>query len=264
MTLQTSEFDRGLAQIKLLDEGCRLLFNNPAFKKYGFDGVCAIVARAKALNICPFQALNTGFYIVSGKIGMSTEMMAALVRRAGHSVVKDPNSTPECVILHGKRTDNGDTWTSKFTKEDAITAGLWGGNTWKKYPETMLYNRAMSTLFRQLFPDLSLGAGYVPDEIDEITETGDYAVQKIDEKPDLNVECQPLPNKEEKASLDKLLEKLPADKKLLVDDWIKSICEKDGCMTEASYKSVVKRVEATLRSLEKKTAEQTSEEILPY
>ena len=33
----------------------------------------------------------------------------------------------------------------------------------------------MSMLFRQLFPDLSLGAGYVEDELKEITKTGDYA-----------------------------------------------------------------------------------------
>lgn len=263
MTLLTSDFDRGLAQIKLLDEGCRLLFNNPAFKKYGFEGICAIVARAKALNICPFQAVNTGFYIVSGKVGMSTEMMAALVRRAGHSVVKDPNSTPECVILHGKRADNGDIWTSKFTKEDAIVAGLWGGNTWKKYPETMLYNRAMSTLFRQLFPDLSLGAGYVPDEIDEITETGDYAPSKSEEK-DLEIDAQPVPKKEEKEPLEILLQKLPEEKRKLVKDWISNIVEKDGYLTENSYKTVVKRIEATLKLLNESSASQAPEEILPY
>ena len=32
----------------------------------------------------------------------------------------------------------------------------------------------MSMLFRQLFADLSLGAGYVEDELREISKTGDY------------------------------------------------------------------------------------------
>jgi hypothetical protein len=105
-------------------------------------------------------------------------MMAALVRSRGHSITKDPKSTPDCCILHGKRADNGDTWTISFSLKDAELAGLLSSPTWKKYPQVMLYNRAMSQLFRQLFPDLSLGAGYVEDELKEITKTGEYAAVK--------------------------------------------------------------------------------------
>lgn len=176
MTLTTTDdnFARQLAELEQIQNLCKKLLNTPHYKKLGEEGIHAIISRAKALGIHPFEALNGGFHCINGKVGMSTEMMAALVRRQGHSVTKDPKSTSECVILIGKRKDTGDMWVSKFDKQDAINAGLWNSNTWKKYPETMLYNRAMSQLFRQLFPDLSLGAGYVEDELNEINKIGDY------------------------------------------------------------------------------------------
>lgn len=166
-TNQLSEFDK-------IQDTCKKLLQTKHYAALGEVGVHTIMARAKALGIHPFEALNGGFYVVHGKVGMSTEMMAALVRKRGHSIRKDTKSNNEICILHGKRADTGDEWTCSFSKQDAISAGLWDSATWKKYPGVMLYNRCMSMLFRQLFPDLSLGAGYVEDELREITKTGDY------------------------------------------------------------------------------------------
>jgi hypothetical protein len=176
-TMQLAEFDR-------IQDTCRKILATKHYQALGEAGVHAIMARAKALGIHPFEALNGGFYVVSGRVGMSTEMMAALVRQRGHSIRKDPKSTNECVILHGKRADTGDEWTCKFDKDDAIAAGLWGGATWKKYPGVMLYNRCMSMLFRQLFPDLSLGAGYVEDELHEIAKTSPKNYPEADKIPE--------------------------------------------------------------------------------
>lgn len=175
------DFSRQLVELDKIQDTCKKLLNTKHYQALGEHGIHAIIARAKALGIHPFEALNSGFFVINGKVGMSTEMMAALVRKRGHSITKDPKSNNECVILHGKRADTGDTWTCTFTKEDAERAGLWNGPTWKKYPGVMLYNRCMSMLFRQLFPDLSLGAGYVEDELKEITKTGDYSDLKAAE-----------------------------------------------------------------------------------
>lgn len=184
MTLTTQDnFAVQLAEFDKIQTICKNLMQTPHYKKLGEEGIHVIMARAKALGIHPFEALNGGFHCIQGKVGMSTEMMAALIRQRGHSITKNPKSTPECVILNGKRKDNGDEWTCSFSKEDAIAAGLWGSATWKKYPQIMLYNRCMSMLFRQLFPDLSLGTGYVEDELKEITKTGDYA--KSDKPEDM-------------------------------------------------------------------------------
>ena len=183
MTVSTqNDFAVQLSEMDKIAETCKKLMQTRHYAQIGEAGICAIMARAKALGIHPFEALNGGFHCINGKVGMSTEMMAALVRQKGHSITKDPKSNSELCILHGKRADNGDSWTCTFSKADAEAAGLWNSATWKKYPAVMLYNRCMSMLFRQLFPDLSLGAGYVEDELKEITKTGDYA-QSMDISP---------------------------------------------------------------------------------
>ncbi len=169
-----SDFQVQMAEMDKIQDTCKKLLQTKHYMALGEAGIHAIMSRAKALGIHPFEALNGGFHCINGKVGMSTEMMSALVRKRGHSVQKDPKSNNECCILHGTRADNGDKMTIKFDKEDAIAAGLWTSATWKKYPGVMLYNRAMSMLFRQLFSDLSLGAGYVEDELKEITRTGEY------------------------------------------------------------------------------------------
>ena len=169
-----ADFQVQLAELDKIQDTCKKLLTTKHYQNLGEAGIHAILSRAKALGIHPFEALNGGFHCINGKVGMSTEMMSALVRKRGHSVQKDPKSTNECCILHGTRADNGDKMTIKFDKEDAIAAGLWTSATWKKYPGVMLYNRAMSMLFRQLFSDLSLGVGYAEDELKEITRTGEY------------------------------------------------------------------------------------------
>lgn len=170
------DFNTQLIELDKIQETCKKLLTTRHYAKLGEEGIHAIISKSKALGIHPFEALNGGFHCINGKVGMSTEMMAALVRKRGHSVVKDDRSTNECVILHGKRADSGDSWTCTFTKQDAERAGLWNGPTWKKYPGVMLYNRCMSMLFRQLFPDLSLGAGYSEDELKEIKKVDEYAL----------------------------------------------------------------------------------------
>jgi hypothetical protein len=168
------DFTKQLDELDKIQETCKKLMNTKHYAKMGEDGIHTIIARCKSLGIHPFEGLNGGFYMVQGKMGMSTEMMAALVRKRGHSITKDPKSNDDIVILHGKRADSGDTWTCSFSKQDAQKAGLWDGPTWKKYPAVMLYNRCMSMLFRQLFPDLSMGAGYVEDELKEIAKIDEY------------------------------------------------------------------------------------------
>lgn len=197
------DFNTQLVELDKIQETCTKLLKTKHYMALGEVGIHAIMARAKALGIHPFEALNGGFHCINGKVGMSTEMMAALVRRRGHSIQKDPKSTNECFILNGKRADNGDTWTCSFSKADAEAAGLWNSATWKKYPEVMLYNRCMSKLFRQLFPDLSLGAGYVEDELKEITKTGEYRtlevqVEEVKESKTAEIKAE---KKEEKIEL---------------------------------------------------------------
>jgi hypothetical protein len=163
-------FDMILQDVETMQRMCSALMKTKHYQKMGEDGVFAIVQKAKSLGISPLEALNGGLYYVQGKTGMSSEMMASLIRQKGHSVIKDDRSNDKICILKGKRADNGDTWTISFSMEDARRAGL-AKNMYDKYPAIMLYNRAMSMLARQLFPDVIKGAGYTMDELKEISES---------------------------------------------------------------------------------------------
>jgi len=194
--VKTNDLDTSIADIEKTNKICSLLMKTSHYAKLGQEGIYAIVAKARAMNLDPVEALNGALYFVKGKVGMSAEMMAALARQAGHSVTKDEKSTSTCCILHGKRKDNGDIWTVSFSIEDAKRAGIYQeAGPWGKYPDVMCYNRAMSKLFRQLFPDLSKGVGYVLDELQEITspsymETKEEKVLEIISKEQAEELCE--------------------------------------------------------------------------
>lgn len=125
-----------------------------------------IMLTAKDLGISPMKAINGGFYVVKGKISMSTALMADRIRKEGHSIRIPEWTSKKCVII-GVRRDNSDSVKFEFTWEDAQAAGLTASDTWKKFPKQMLYNRAMSTLARVLFPDV-VGNAYSEDERHDI------------------------------------------------------------------------------------------------
>jgi len=166
---EENNLDLILKDVESMQRMCTSLMKTKHYQTMGEAGIFAIVQKAKSLNINPLEALNGGLYYVQGKVGMSSEMMSSLIRQSGHSIVKDPKSDNTVCILHGKRADNGDTWTIVFSMEDAKRAGL-AKNMYDKYPSIMLYNRAMSMLARQLFPDVIKGAAYTHEELKEISD----------------------------------------------------------------------------------------------
>jgi hypothetical protein len=180
---------------------CATFSDVPSYCRYSNQDVLAILLAAKAHAIDPYQSFKY-FYCVQGRIGMYAETMAMLIRLKGHSIQKDSKSDDTICILHGKRADNGDTWTVSFSIEDAQRAGIYQ-NAWIKYPDVMCYNRALSKLFRQLFPDVSRNCGYNPDEVDEIVINSEKDVRKIDDHlPEKKI----LQTDYEKISLDQSIE----------------------------------------------------------
>lgn len=182
VTENQDDLSKTLSAVVNTQKICETLMKTPHYQRMGQEGIFAIVAKARSLRIDPLDALNGGLYFVQGKVGMSTEMMASLIRQSGHSVTKDPKSNNTMCILHGKRSDSGDKWTVSFSLEDAKRAGLLK-NMYEKYPGIMLYNRAMSMLARQLFPDVIKGAGYTYDELKEIAKNKES-----------DFECETIPN----------------------------------------------------------------------
>jgi hypothetical protein len=144
---------------------CQSLLKCPHYAKMGKEGVYAIIQKAASLKVHPMEALNGGMYFVQGKVELSAILMAKLIRQQKHSITLDRSSDETICILHGKRADNGDTWKTSFSVADAKRAGIYQEKgPWGKYPDVMCYNRALSKLARQLFPDV-IGNCYVEGEI---------------------------------------------------------------------------------------------------
>jgi len=143
-----------------------------------------IIAAALAGRTFGWDAMTSlrNYHVIEGSASMKPEAMLGLVRQAGHSV--QFNMEPGSVTAHGTRCDTKDQHTATFTMEDAEAAGLAGKRNWKQYQEAMLTWRAVSKLCRYLFPDVVLGAGYVPEELGaEVDPKGDIVSDEPWEMP---------------------------------------------------------------------------------
>jgi hypothetical protein len=145
-----------LNDVNHIQKMCKSLMQTKHYAAMGEVAIFAISQKAKSIGLPLLDALNGGIYFVNGKTELASNTMNYLIRAAGHSIVKDPKSDKMICILKGTRKDNGDTWTCSFSIEEAKKAGIYK-NTWEKYPEDMLFARALSRLGRQLFPDVIKG-----------------------------------------------------------------------------------------------------------
>jgi hypothetical protein len=171
-----------LEEFKNTQQVCSFLLKEPHYAKMGQAGIFAIVETAKSLGIDPRMALGGGLYYVKGKVEISARLMNALIRSKKHSITKDRKSNDEICILHGKRADNGDTWTESFSIQEANQAGLASNAVWKNFTRDMLFARALSRLARQLFPDI-IGNCYVEGEIslDPNIKTSPINIEELEE-----------------------------------------------------------------------------------
>jgi hypothetical protein len=168
VTTNNDEFSNALVELEQTQRMCAALMKMPHYARMGEVGIFTIVQKAKSIGLNPLDALNGSMYFVNGKVELSANAMNYMIRAKGHSITKDQKSNATICILHGKRADNGDTWTSSFSLDEARKAGIYK-NTWEKYPEDMLFARALTRLARQLFPDCCKGC-YVESEISQAIE----------------------------------------------------------------------------------------------
>ncbi len=147
-----------------------------AYRRQSPDIVAAgLAGRAYGWDV--MTALRN-FHVIEGTASLKPEAMLGLVRQVGHSVTIEVTDTHATAT--GKRADTGDTHVSTFTMKDAEAAGLAKKRNWAQYRSAMLTWRAVSQLCRVLFPDVVLGAGYVPEEIGaSVDQSGDVIDAEI-------------------------------------------------------------------------------------
>lgn len=155
----------------------------------GAGGVMSIMLYAKELGICPMTALFGGMRNVQGKIEVSPQQMNAMIRRAGHKIIEVELTNLSCT-LKGVRKDTGETIIVNFTMEDARRAGLVkDGGGWTKYPQDLLFARALTRIGRRLFADV-IGTMYVTGEIGETEEVEVVEEEKFRSDSVSNIEAE--------------------------------------------------------------------------
>ena len=129
------------------------------------ENVLVALAQGQALGIAPIQAMNQ-INVIKGKPALSADLIAALVRRAGHRLrVEGDDSYAQATII---RADDPDYIPKpiRWDMERAKRAGLLGNPSWQKYPAAMLRARAISEAARAWANDALYGFIYTPEELD--------------------------------------------------------------------------------------------------
>jgi hypothetical protein len=131
---------------------------------------CVKIQAGKEIGLQPVQSM-TGINIIKGRITLSANLMAQLLKRAGYNyrVIWHPNDA-QPTACEVRLWEPGAKWREVeplgvvvFSMDDARKAGLTGGN-WSKYARNMMFARAISNAARWHAPEVLCGA-YTPDEL---------------------------------------------------------------------------------------------------
>ena len=139
------------------------------------EAALAIMLAGRELGIGPMESLRS-IYIVDGQTTISSGLMAAMIWDAGHAYNIDESTDTACQITF--KRSNGQSYTHRFTHEDAKKAGLTGRTNWQKYEKAMLFNRCLSAGGRVFMPDV-FRRMYTPEEMGApvtVSESGDVVI----------------------------------------------------------------------------------------
>ena len=159
------------AMLAVSEEDIKVLGNlMPTFPKHieSIPDAVATMIVARELGLAPLSSFPD-LMVINGAVGMTSKLMLALVKKAGHKtrvlVMTDTEAS-----IEGWRKYDGE-WESEgvftFTWEQAEQANLAPKDTYVQYPADMLMNKAVARMVRFAFPDVL--RGYVPDEMTDIT-----------------------------------------------------------------------------------------------
>lgn len=133
--------------------------------------VLVAIGFGASMGLSPAESLYR-INVIKGKPSMSAELIASQVRRAGHKlrIVKD--EAKQSVTATVIRSDDPD-YPFSVTRdlEWAKHMGLAGSQNYAKQALTMLTWRAISAVAREACPEALYGAGYTPDELQDIPDS---------------------------------------------------------------------------------------------
>ncbi|GAA6121926.1 hypothetical protein BPY_00340 [Bifidobacterium psychraerophilum] len=158
--------------------------------------ILVAVGFGASMGLSPAESLYR-ISVIKGKPTMSAELIASQVRRAGHKlhIQKDPSS--QSVTATVVRSDDPD-YPISVTRDLAWakSMGLAGNQNYQKQPMTMLTWRAITAVAREACPEALYGAGYTPDELQDIPDDV-HAHVEPDTEPAESAPVEPSPSKED-------------------------------------------------------------------
>jgi hypothetical protein len=134
----------------------------PAAMRGKPEMVTAAIMYGDEIGVGPMQALAS-IHVVEGRPAPSSELMRALIFRAGHVMQIDYLSGERC-RMWGRRSGQTEKTSIEWTIEMARAAGLTDKAVWRRYPRALLLARCSSELARVLFPDVIKGLGHLTDD----------------------------------------------------------------------------------------------------
>lgn len=135
------------------------------------------ILAGQEMGFGPFASM-TGIVLINGKPAVGANLQASAIKRSGKYNYKIVEMSEEAVELEffesGKPCGK-----SKFTIDDAKSAGLIEKDVWKKFRRNMLFARALSNGVKWFTPDIFNGATvYTPEELGAV-EDGDGNILKV-------------------------------------------------------------------------------------
>lgn len=121
------------------------------------------VSYGQTLGIAPLTAIQS-IHVINGKPTASADLIAGLVRRAGHKL--RVNGDDKRAVAQIIRADDPEfTFEVVWTIERAQAAKLTGKDTWKNFPAAMLKARAITEVARAACSEILQGTIYTPEEM---------------------------------------------------------------------------------------------------
>lgn len=166
-----------MAQVKWVGQ---VFYKSGMFADTGDEAQAMVkIMAGQELGLAPFAAMN-GINIIKGRPTMSGNLIASAVKKhKSYDYRVTKSDANECIIdwyekINGESVKTG---TNAFTMEMARNAGLAGDN-WRKYPQAMLFNRAVSAGQKIYAPDVFVVSVYTPEEIEGLDAPTGYIPAK--------------------------------------------------------------------------------------
>lgn len=124
------------------------------------------IQAGQEIGIAPFAAM-TGIHIIQGRPTIGAGLIASKIKSSGkynYKIIKHDKTVCDIEFFEGKEALG----KSTFTLDDARKAGT---KNLDKFPENMLFARAISNGVKWFCPDVFSGPVYTPEEMESIPQT---------------------------------------------------------------------------------------------